>query len=115
MKKCNDCNKEILDPNFNCEECLKDLAGAYNKICPVCKKLHTISILDSNGHWHCNICGELYYKQNSRNKIEKLLSNNEAREIIKKYVKNKFLKEHIAIDISPNIIEQIFREQGIIK
>ena len=115
MDKCKGCEKEIQDPNFNCEDCLKELAGDYNKTCPICRRKYDTSILTTNGHWHCSVCGELYYKKNDRKQVEKLLRIAQAREIIKNYVKIEYRKTHMPVNISSYIIQQILKEQGIIK
>lgn len=106
MKKCKDCNKEIQDPSFNCNDCLKEIATNYDKRCPICGKKYEHSILGTNGHWTCITCGELYYKPNSRREIEKLLQDTRAREIIKKYVQMETNRTHKSVDISPSIIKK---------
>ena len=112
--KCKECGKEFQDPSFNCDYCLKEIAGAYNKICPICRQLHNVNILDNKGYWHCMSCGKLYYDVNTRNEMEKLLRNTHSREIIKNYIRTKREKTNEAINISPNIIKHILQYKGTI-
>lgn len=110
MEKCKDCDKKFLDPEFHCEDCLKDVAEDYDKKCPVCRKIHDVKILDSDGHWHCTVCGELYYKQDSRGEIEKILSDEHARTVIRDYVKKETNRTHQAVDISPIVLKHILHK-----
>ena len=115
MEKCKDCDKVVQDPNFNCEDCLKDLAKDYDKRCPVCQMLHNAKILDSNNHRHCDLCGELYYKPFGRGEIEKLLADDEHRKIFTAYVRERWQKTHQPIDINPQMIERVLKDRGVLE
>ena len=115
MEKCKDCDKAIRDSNFNCKDCLKDLAKDYDKKCPVCRTLHDVEILDSNNHWHCDLCGELYYKPFGREEIEKLLADDRDRRIFTAYVRERWQNTHQPIDINPQMIKQVLKDKGVLK
>lgn len=115
MEKCKNCAKEIQDPYFNCKDCLKDLAKDYDKKCPVCQKLHDVKILDSNNHWYCDLCGEIYYEPFRRGEIEQLLYDDEQRKIFTAYVRECWQKTHQVLGINPQIIRQVLKDNGMLK
>ena len=87
----------------------------YLCTCPLCLHKHTVQILQQDGCWHCELCGILHYSPEYRKQIDQLLSNPKHRKIFITYVQESRDKSNFPIDINPSIIENFFKEKGILK
>lgn len=87
----------------------------YSHICPVCLEQYPKPILQDDGMWHCRYCGVLYYSPEYRKEIDDLLSVALHRKIFLSFVRKQNQMRGSEIDISPQIIKKVLKENGVLK